>query len=699
MANMARKEAQSISPGRHDRREQRKLDDAEETLAAIRDGRADAIVVSGPEGARVFTLQGADQRYRRLVETMNEGAAIVSRDGTVLYANPCLSRMMGVASDAVVGRAFADFVAPAYRPVVEALLRRGATEAAKADVQPRGAASITIHLSASASGDSAESLCVIATDLSERQHMEEIVAGERLAASIFDQVAEAIVVCDQHGLILRASQAAHRLCNDNPLLRPFASVFPLAAPDGESAPSPDELLARALKGHVVSGLELEFVRNGSRRSLLVSAAPLFSAQRRTVGCVIAMTDISERKQVEEEKAALLAREQAARADAEAANRTKDEFLATMSHELRTPLNAMLGWAVMLRARIGDADLDRGLAVIERNARTQERLIGDLLDVSRIISGKLQIRLDPVELPAVAAAAVDVVRPAAEAKDITMHLQAVADLPPVSGDPDRLQQIVWNLVSNAVKFTPRGGSVWVDVSREDSSVCVRVRDTGRGIRSELLPHVFERFRQADSSSTRSYGGLGLGLAIVRHLVELHGGTVVATSGGEDRGSAFTVRFPLRALFRQEARAFVSPAEPEGTHLFPVSNLTGLRVLVVDDDEDARELVSELLRRAGAEVAMASSAGEALEELRSNPPDVLVSDIGMPGVDGHGLVRQLRAFPTESGGRTPALALTAYAGREHARRALAAGFQRHMAKPADPGELMRIVANLGGRTSDT
>jgi signal transduction histidine kinase/ActR/RegA family two-component response regulator len=557
-----------------------------------------------------------------------------------------------------------------------------------------------VHLSANASGDVTDALCVVATDLTDRQQMEEIVAEERLASSIFDQVAEAIVVCDQHGLILRASQAAHRLCGDNPLLRSFAATFPLSAPDGVPTPTPDEILARALAGRVVSGLELALSRNGgARRSLLVSAAPLFSAQRRAVGCIITMTDISERKQVEEEKAALLAREQAARADAEAANRTKDEFLATMSHELRTPLNAMLGWAVMLRDKATDPELCRGLAVIERNARSQTRLIEDLLDVSRIISGKLQIRLDPIELQVVAAAAVDVVRPAAEAKGIELHLRAEQEMPAVSGDADRLQQIVWNLVSNAVKFTPRGGSVWVDVSRRDSSVCLRVRDTGRGIGAELLPYVFERFRQADSSSTRTYGGLGLGLAIVRHLVELHGGTVVATSNGQDRGSAFSVHLPVRAIVRQAEPVGVPNVEPESVRYSPGEpDLAGLRVLVVDDDDDARELVSELLRRSGAVVASASSAGEALEELHNDPPDVLVSDIGMPGVDGHGLVRQLRALPPERGGRTPALALTAYAGVEHARRALAAGFQRHLSKPADPAELMRIVANLGGRTSE-
>lgn len=409
-------------------------------------------------------------------------------------------------------------------------------------------------------------------------------------------------------------------------------------------------------------------------------------------------DISDRKQAEVEREQLLAREQAARAEAEAANRIKDEFLATLSHELRTPLNAMLGWIQLLRTRkFDEATTTRALETIDRNTKSLAQLIEDVLDVSRIITGKLRLNVRPVELVPVISAAMETVLPAAEAKDI--QLKSLFDTPagPVLGDANRLQQVVWNLLSNAVKFTPKGGLVEIRLAVINSRVQIRVSDTGQGISPDFLPYVFERFRQADSSITRSQGGLGLGLAIVRHLVELHGGTVYVESPGVGQGATFIVELPLMAVSCATAKE-LEPMQPmvtdEVLKLCPLG-LDGLRVLVVDDELDARELIATVLGQCGAEVKAVASAIEALAVLEQFQPQVLVSDIGMPGEDGYTLIRKLRALEAEQGGQIPAVALTAYARAEDRTQALLAGFQLHVPKPVDPAELAVVVGNLAGR----
>jgi PAS domain S-box-containing protein len=381
--------------------------------------------------------------------------------------------------------------------------------------------------------------------------------------------------------------------------------------------------------------------------------------------------------------------------AQEANRMKDEFLAIVSHELRSPLNAMLGWAQLLRNRkFNEATKVRALETIERNAKSQLQLIEDLLDVSRIIRGQLRLTVRPVELIPVISAALDTVRAAAEAKAIQLEIELDPLAGLVSGDPDRLQQVVWNLLSNAVKFTPRGGRVQIRLSRVDSCVEIAVSDTGIGISADFLPYVFERFRQADSTSTRSYSGLGLGLAIVRHLVELQGGTVHATSEGEGQGATFTVKLPLMAVSLQSSSAAAPKAEG-GTLLENSLMLKGLRVLVVDDEADARELLTTVLEEYGASVTKVASVGEALEALERLSLDVLVSDIGMPGEDGYELICKVRTLSVR-GGQIPAVALTAYARDEERTRSLAAGFQVHMSKPVEPAQLATVIANLAGRT---
>jgi CheY-like chemotaxis protein/two-component sensor histidine kinase len=386
-------------------------------------------------------------------------------------------------------------------------------------------------------------------------------------------------------------------------------------------------------------------------------------------------------------------EQAARRNADLASRAKDDFLATVSHELRTPLNVMLGWTRMLRR--GDLSKerhDRALETIERNAVTQTQLIEDLLDVSRIISGKLRLDVQSVELSHIVEHAIDALRLAADAKSVRIVANLDDNAGPIMGDPHRLQQVVWNLLSNALKFTAKGGRVQLTVERVDSSLRLRVTDNGRGIDPDFLPHVFERFQQANGATTRTYGGLGLGLAICRHIVELHGGQIEAQSKGEGHGATFTVLLPVSPIRQtQGTRSRLSSLASAPT--FEIRpELENLRVLVVDDEEDARELVVAILQASGSIVSTAGSAAEAMEKLRTENPQILISDVGMPGEDGYELMRKIRALDPEDGGNIPAAALTAYARVEDRRKALDAGFMMHIPKPVEPAELVAVIASL-------
>jgi PAS domain S-box-containing protein len=411
----------------------------------------------------------------------------------------------------------------------------------------------------------------------------------------------------------------------------------------------------------------------------------------------------ERKQAEAERDRLLVREQAAREQAEAANRVKDEFLAVVSHELRTPLNAINGWTYMLLGTTMDrAAQVRALQSIQRQVRSQCQLIDDLLDVARIVSGKLRLELEEVEPSKVIMAALDVVRPAAEAKRIGLMTDVDSTAGTVSADPERLQQVIWNLLSNAIKFTPEGGRVEIRSRRADSSIEIAVADTGQGIDAVFLPYVFDQFRQADVSTTRSHGGIGLGLAIVRHLIELHNGTVFAESSGRGKGSTFTIKLPVRDIRRSHLKAKDRKEEPEirrSNNAEEEEILKGLRVLVVEDNSEDREVLLAELSHHGASASASASAAEALAEFDQVRPDVLVADIGMPGEDGYSLIRKIRARSRVRGGLTPAIALTAYAGDANRKRTLDAGYQKHMTKPADPDELVRTIARLASGHSGT
>jgi PAS domain S-box-containing protein len=409
-------------------------------------------------------------------------------------------------------------------------------------------------------------------------------------------------------------------------------------------------------------------------------------------------DITESKEAETEREELLRKEQAARRDAEIANRLRDEFLATVSHELRAPLNSILGWGRLLeKGNLDEKTTQKALGTIVRNAESQNRLIDDLLDVSRIISGKLRLEILDVKPINIVEAAMETVRPAAEAKNIRLEIEEKHVVSHISGDPNRLQQVVWNLLSNAIKFTPNGGEVCVEIERVNGCVEIRVKDTGIGIGKEFLPYVFDRFRQADTSSIRKFGGLGLGLAIVRHITEMHGGTVSATSEGENQGATFIVSLPVVAALQNGAE-FTDAPQSIASQSAPKLSLDGLLILAVDDEEDTRQLLVQSLTFYGATVVTAKSAAEGLKALIDQTPDLLVSDIGMPDEDGYSLIRKIRALPDEQQKNVKAIALTAFTRAQDRMRALAAGYQNHVAKPVEPDELATVIASLTGRLQD-
>ncbi|HVF28750.1 MAG TPA: ATP-binding protein [Pyrinomonadaceae bacterium] len=537
---------------------------------------------------------------------------------------------------------------------------------------------------------------VVMHDITERKRAQDDFKRESsLMKALMDNITDAIYFKDSEGRFTRVNRHAPYRGNTSPEEVVGKTDFDFFAEEHARAAYEDEQRIMRTGQPVIDKEEKETYPDGSATWLSTTKVPMFDEAGRVTGIVGISRDITERKRAEEERIQLI-REQAARAEAEAANRLKDEFLATVSHELRTPLTAIIGWAQMLRAgRLDEGSAARALETIERQGKLQAQLIDDLLDVSRIITGKLRLDAQRVELALTIEAVMNAVGPAAEAKNIRLQKALDPQAGPVLGDPDRLQQVVWNLLSNAVKFTPKGGSVNVRLEQINSHVQITVSDTGAGIPTEFLPQVFAPFRQADGSTTRAQGGLGLGLSIVRHLVELHGGTVQADSRGVGQGATFTVKLPVMAVYEQHGGAD-APASHSHDRF---EGLEGLKVLVVDDDADTRELLKAVLGSRGVEVSAAGSAWEALELFERLRPAVLVSDIGMPGEDGYDLIRKVRALPAERGGRTPAVALTAYAGAEDRTRAFLAGYQVHIPKPVEPTELLGVVAGLAGGATVT
>jgi PAS domain S-box-containing protein len=512
--------------------------------------------------------------------------------------------------------------------------------------------------------------------------------SEELFRLLVDSVKEyAIFLLDPTGHVATWNMGAERLKGYSAadiIGQHFSSFYPPEVPRDTI----DDELVIAVREGVFRTEGWRLRKDGTQFWADVTITPVHDSRGSLVGFAKVTRDLTARKRADDEREEL-ARAQAARAEAERANQLKDAFLATLSHELRTPLNAIVGWAHLLQGKQLEPDVRKAIEVIARNAAAQTQLISDILDISRISSGRVQLRVQRVELPAVIEAALDVVRPAADAKGIRL-MPLIGDAAPVWGDPDRLQQIVWNLLSNAVKFTVRNGQVQVRLRRSNSNVEIVVQDTGAGIAPEFLGHVFEPFRQADATPTRVHGGLGLGLAIVRHLTELHGGRVSASSEGLGRGATFVVELP--ALPMADSRAPGRDERAAG----PQPNLRGVRVLLVEDDEDSRDLLEAMLAGTGAAVRTTASAVEATDVLREWRPEVLVSDIEMPEQSGYDFIRTVRDLPAEQGGLTPAVALTAYARTEDRVRALTTGFQIHLSKPVHPEELVAAVATLTGRS---
>jgi PAS domain S-box-containing protein len=520
----------------------------------------------------------------------------------------------------------------------------------------------------------------------------ELDMAARHLAAIVDSSDDAIIAKDLRSIITSWNKGAERIYGYTAEEMIGTSIMRLIPPERQG--EEDHILAKIRAGERIDHFEtIRVTKDGRRLRMSITVSPIKDSNGTIVGASKIARDITERQH-------LLESERAARMELEKANRLKDEFLATLSHELRTPLNAILGWATIVRqSRELDEELAQALDTIERNARSQAQIIDDLLDMSRIISGKVRLDVQRVDLPAILNESLETVRTAAEAKGI--RLQVVLDplKGAVAGDPNRLQQVFWNLLTNAIKFTPKGGRVQVVLERVNSHVEVSVIDTGEGIAPEFLPHVFNRFEQADASTTRRHGGLGLGLAIVKQLVELHGGSVRAKSRGVGEGATFTVHLPLTPLHPEsiDTGRFHPQSRPVAQAL-PAISLERVRVLVIDDEADSRNLVKRLLESVAAIVSLAGSAAEGLEALRNQPFDVLVCDIGMPEEDGYDLIRKVRAFEDRDKSEIAAVALTAYARLEDRTRAINAGFQNHLAKPVEPSELLAVVRSLARPRAD-
>ena len=641
----------------------------------------------------------AESRLRRLWESNFIGVMYSDATGGISDANEALLRMIGHSrEDLDAGRVTWSRITPPEHGGLDAegiaeSLKRGACAPYEKTLVRKDGRLVPVLLGyARLDPSGAEHICFV-LDLTERMRAERALAEQHdLTRTITDNAAAALFMEDEQGRCVFMNPAAEAMIGftqEEIGHRSLHEVIHFERPDGRPSPIAECPIhhTRLGKGGV-RGHDDVFVRKGGEHFPVICAASPILSGGRQIATLLEARDVTEQKQIEADREHLLDSERAARSAAERDARIKDDFLAVLSPELRTPLNAVLGWASMLRKGTLDAEgVERALEVIERNAAAEVRLVEDLLDVSRISSGKLRLNVHPVELADIVETAASSLRHAVEAKHLRLEMILDRGTGMVMVDAGRILQVVWNLLSNSIKFTPKSGRVTVILHRVSSSIEIVVSDTGQGIAADFLPHVFERFRQADSSTTRRHTGLGLGLTLVQNLVELHGGSVRVESAGTGRGATFTVSLPVAALR--------SSAAEEQAPLDPHESLEGVRVLVVEDDEDTRELVRRLLTDCRAEVVAVESAREALEEVRRFRPHVLLSDIGLPQQDGYQLMRTLRGRSVEQGGSTPAAALTAFARSEDRMRALRAGFQLHLAKPVNANELITVVASLASR----
>jgi PAS domain S-box-containing protein len=696
-----------------------------ETQRICKDGRMiDVSLTVSPVRDRLGRLIGASKIVRdiserkRLVKAERDQLflasivssaedAIISKDlqGMVTSWNEAAEKIFGYSADEMIGQSILKIIPPNQfdeeTQILQSIRRGKAIEHYESERVRKDGRIIQVSLAISPIKDLMGRIIgasKIARDISERKRWQTAENAQSFLGALVESAEDAIISKSLDGIVTSWNPAAERLYGysaQEMIGKPISILIPVDHPDEEP-----KILERIRQGRRIAHYETKRVRkDGSIIDVLLTVSPIKDSLGQIIGASKIARDISESKQIEIREREILrqtqdARRQAeqAREQAEQASKAKEEFLATISHELRTPLSSILGWThMLLTGQLNPEAQQKAFSTIDRNARSQAQLIEDLLDISRILSGKMRVDFRAVDMTAVISAAVEAVRPTAEAKEIGIDSILSSGAGPIVGDSERLQQVVWNLLSNAIKFTPRGGRVQVELRRVESQVELRIIDNGIGIEPLFLPYVFDRFSQADSSITRSRGGLGMGLAIVKSLVELHGGVVSVFSPGKGQGSVFTVKLPISAIRQEAIRR--SPAEQATLQeeIKQHNNLVGLKILIVDDEPDSRDLLQIVFNRCGCIVQTAQAAYAALETFDKWHPDILISDIGMPEVDGNELIRIIRE---ERGSRIPAVALTAMARIEDRLKALTAGYQMHVPKPVDLVELVTIVSSLVG-----
>ena len=683
---------------------------------------------------RTGEIDEARGLFERVIQSMSEALFLLDTSGRVVQANRAASELLGLPGDVILGRTLSDVCGNDTLPNTPWQLLAanpdGTLRNLDIDLRLSSGGAVTVSVSCSLARDhrgKVTGVLAVVRDITERKRAEsalrflaqasQVLAGSLDVTTVMRELAHVIVpaiadwcsidVIDEAGRIEHVADA-HIDPAAEPLIAELRQRFPLPAEAGlgyaQVMKTASPVLVPQVREEHLTGISVdpEYRRLIARLGLTSHLCVPMLSRARLIGTITLNFTGAQRRYAAADVAVAedLSRRAAAALDnarlyqsAQEANRMKDEFLATLSHELRTPLNAILGWVKVLRLQpSNNPQLDRALEVIDRNAAAQRQLIEDLLDLSGIVAGKVRFEPKPVDVGRVIETAVDGLRLAAETRQITIRLRPPETQARVAGDADRLQQVVWNLLSNAIKFTPAHGHIDVSLTTAGPHLEIAVADTGRGIRREFLPHVFDRFRQQDSSTTRSYGGLGLGLAIVKNLVEMHGGHVSVESEGEGKGARFIVRLPIMLTAAAPVR---QPAEANAAAAL---DLNGIRVLVVEDDQDSNDLLRLLLQRWGATVASATSVNAAMAHLALDRPDLIITDIGLPGEDGYSLLRRVRALPGERGGLVPALVVSAYAHAEERRRAEAAGFQHYLTKPFDPSALAAAIAatvNRDGR----
>ena len=654
-------------------------------------------------------LRRSEERFHKVIDAITDYAVfMLDATGHIATWNTGAQKIKAYDADEIIGQHFSIFYPAEDRAagkpdrILETVRREGRYEEEGWRLRKDGTRFWANVILTALRNDAGEltGFAKVTRDLTERRTAEETLrrSEERFRLLVAGVIDYAIYMLNPEGRVTTWNLGAERMKGyraDEIIGKHFAVFFP-EEDRRAGKPSRELETARAEGRFEDEGWRIR--KNGTRFWANVVLTPLHDDSGRFIGFAKITRDLTVRRQTDELERNLLMAE-AARAAAETiaskadeANRIKDEFLATVSHELRTPLNAIVGWAAILRQRQLDPSLAKAIEIIDRNAHAQTKIIDDILDVSRIITGKLRVEPRPTDLVAITQEAIEVIRPSAEAKQIAVDFKPDSAMLLLVGDPERLQQVIWNLLSNAVKFTEPNGAIRIVIEQHGAKIVLSVTDTGKGIDPDFLPLVFDRFKQYDGSTTRRHGGLGLGLALVRHIIELHGGSVAAESAGVGHGSKFSVMLPVRAVIPATAQERPDSSRPPRPSTEVTDALRGLRVLIVDDDTDARELVTAVLSEAGAVTRAASSAAEGLETLSKFRPHVLVSDIGMPEEDGFAFVRRVRALDPNHGGGIPSVALTAYTRRSDRTKALAAGFTTHVGKPVNPDDLVAAVANL-------